>query len=270
MFESAGTFLGPNRSEKQNRARIVPDVMEFTSTFNEARMQLASLRATAFSAVPSPAVASTVAPIPPQRPADQVMPPAVVAALGPDPTSSALNAIEAAAPAPVPVVLSEELAYARAEAPVTSFDGSALDAKGHKISAKDMWCLAQAIYFEARGESYRGQVAVAQVVLNRLKHRLYPKTICGVVFQNQQMRNACQFSFACDGIPETVNDQKAWKQADEIARGVIDGNLYLPEVGRATHYHATYVYPDWAPRMKKVTKIGLHVFYQFKRNWRYG
>ena len=130
--------------------------------------------------------------------------------------------------------------------------------------------MAQAVYFEARGESYRGQVAVAQVVINRLHHRLYPSTICGVVFQNQHMRNACQFSFACDGIPERVNDPKAWKQAQEIARGAVSGQLYVKEVGQATHYHATYVYPDWAPRMKKVTRIGLHVFYQFKRNWRYG
>jgi spore germination cell wall hydrolase CwlJ-like protein len=125
--------------------------------------------------------------------------------------------------------------------------------------------MAQAIYFEARGESYRGQVAVGQVVMNRLAHPIYPKDICQVVFQNQQMHNACQFSFACDGRPETVTDEKSWKQADEIAKGVINGSLYLPEVGKATHYHANYVYPDWAPRLKRVAKIGHHIFYQFKR-----
>ena len=141
---------------------------------------------------------------------------------------------------------------------------------GKKWSQKEMWCLATAIYFESRGEKYRGQVAVGQVVMNRVKHRLYPSTICGVVFQNQQKRNACQFSFACDGIPERVTEQKYWKQAQEIAKGVVDGSLYLSEVGYATHYHATYVYPHWAPRMKKVTKIGLHVFYQFKRGWKFG
>jgi len=84
------------------------------------------------------------------------------------------------------------------------------------------------------------------------------------VFQNQQMHNACQFSFACDGQPETIDDQASWKQANTIAEGVINGSLYLPEVGRATHYHATYVYPDWAPRLKRVAKIGHHIFYQFK------
>jgi spore germination cell wall hydrolase CwlJ-like protein len=108
------------------------------------------------------------------------------------------------------------------------------------------------------------------VVMNRVAHPLYPDTICGVVFQNQSKRNACQFSFACDGIPERVTEQKPWVQAQEIAKGVVDGSLYLSEVGYATHYHATYVYPHWAPRMKKVTKIGLHVFYQFKRGWKFG
>ena len=131
-------------------------------------------------------------------------------------------------------------------------------------------CLATAIYFEARGEAYRGQVAVAQVVLNRVAHKLYPATICGVVFQNQHRRNACQFSFACDGIPERVTDRKSWQQAEDIARGVASGALYLTEVGYSTHYHATYVYPHWAPRMTKVTKIGLHVFYHFKRGWKFG
>jgi spore germination cell wall hydrolase CwlJ-like protein len=108
------------------------------------------------------------------------------------------------------------------------------------------------------------------VVLNRVAHKLYPSTICSVVFQNQHRRNACQFSFACDGVPERVTDRKSWDQAEDIARGVAAGTLYLTEVGYATHYHATYVRPRWAPRMTKVTKIGLHVFYHFKRGWRFG
>ena len=102
-------------------------------------------------------------------------------------------------------------------------------------------------------------------VMHRLHHPIYPKDICQVVYQNQQMRNACQFSFACDGIPEVVNDQKAWAQAKDIAKGVIVGNLYVTEVGYATHYHATYVRPDWAGTMQKMQKIGHHIFYQFKR-----
>ena len=146
----------------------------------------------------------------------------------------------------MPVSASAELAYARETTPATAFD-LLVDKKGNKVSEKELWCMATAIYFEARGESYRGQVAVGQVVMNRVAHKLYPNTICNVVFQNQHMRNACQFSFACDGIPERVTDQKSWAQAEEIAKGVINGTLYLTEVATSTHYHATYVYPHWAP-----------------------
>ena len=103
------------------------------------------------------------------------------------------------------------------------------------------------------------------MVLNRVAHKLYPDTICGVVFQNSQKRNACQFSFACDGIPEKIAEKKAWQQAEDIARGVVDSTLYLPEVANATHYHASYVYPYWAPRLKKLTTVGQHIFYTFKR-----
>ena len=151
------------------------------------------------------------------------------------------------------------MAYARANAPVTDFSQLV-----PAVSERELWCLATAIYFEARGESYRGQVAVAQVVENRVKHPNYPDTICGVVFQNQQRRNACQFSFACDGHPETITDRRAWTQAQDIAQKVASGELYLPEVADATHYHATYVYPYWAPRMTRLTKIGLHIFYRFR------
>jgi spore germination cell wall hydrolase CwlJ-like protein len=183
----------------------------------------------------------------------------MVAALRPD--SAALDAIDSMVPdqsIPMPETLSTKLAYAREDAPVTTFP------KEPEYSSRELWCMATAIYFEARGESYRGQVAVAQVVMNRLKHPLYPKTICGVVFQGESKRNACQFSFACDGRPETVTDKKSWAQAQEIAEKVTTGELYLAEVGKATHYHASYVYPDWAPRLKRVTKIGLHIFYRFK------
>jgi spore germination cell wall hydrolase CwlJ-like protein len=191
--------------------------------------------------------------------------PAAVQVASIDPAqSSALNAIDQVVPmAPTPMAAPRALAYARETTGPTLFDPN-VDKYGNKVSTKDVWCMAQAIYFEARGETYRGQVAVGQVVMNRLAHPIYPKDICQVVFQNQQMHNACQFSFACDGIPETIDDPKSWKQADEIAKGVISGSLYLPEVGKATHYHATYVYQDWAPRLKRVAKIGHHIFYQFK------
>src|SRR5690606_37674176 len=159
-------------------------------------------------------------------------------------SSEALSAIDDAAfgGAPLPALQSQQLSYARADTPKTLFDGIVRDKYGKTVPDRELACLAEAIYFEARGESYRGEVAVGQVVMNRMQHRLYPATICGVVYQNQHKRNACQFSFACDGMPERVNEQKAWDQAEEIAEGVVSGKLYLTEVGYATHYHATYVY----------------------------
>jgi spore germination cell wall hydrolase CwlJ-like protein len=268
LFEGT-SFTGTNRALKQDRARAQVDLASYSSDFSDIRARIAALRNPAAATTTETAAAA---------PADTS--PVEVASIDPAAidASAALSAIDAlAAPgeeAPVPMTMSKQLAYAREDLPATTFDDAGnpafLDKKGKKVSDKELWCMATAIYFEARGESYRGQVAVGQVVMNRVAHPLYPDTICGVVFQNQNKRNACQFSFACDGIPETVNDQKSWKQAMKIAKGVVSGAEYLPEVGYATHYHATYVRPQWAPRMKKVTKIGMHVFYQFKRGWKYG
>lgn len=123
-------------------------------------------------------------------------------------------------------------------------------------------CLAEAIYFEARSEPYDGQVAVAQVVLNRVKNPAYPDTVCDVVYQNEGRRNACQFSFACDGIPDRVRDTASWDQAVEIAEDISLGRVWLDEVGTSTHYHAAYVWPNWADSFKLRERIGLHLFYQ--------
>jgi spore germination cell wall hydrolase CwlJ-like protein len=257
LFDASPMFSGPNRSEKVNRARLTPDGITISSGFDGIRRQLAAARNPGADAG-TPQVA-------------MVDPAQVDASVTGVPDNAALGAIDQVVPmaAPTPMTPTGTLAYARETTPATAFDLS-VDKFGGKVTERDLWCMATAIYFEARGESYRGQVAVGQVVMNRLSHPIYPKTICGVVFQNQQMRNACQFSFACDGIPETVNDPSSWKQAETIARGVINGSLYLPEVEKATHYHATYVYPDWAPRLKRVVKIGHHIFYKFKRDWTYG
>jgi spore germination cell wall hydrolase CwlJ-like protein len=137
-------------------------------------------------------------------------------------------------------------------------------------SRKEKKCLADAIYFEARGEPELGQIAVAQVVLNRLKNPAYPNTICGVVYQNKHRRNRCQFSFACDGIREYISDKASWAEAQALAKRVMedDKTLYIKDVGASTHYHATYVRPRWARHMTKKEKIGRHIFYQtFKGGW---
>ena len=127
-------------------------------------------------------------------------------------------------------------------------------------------CLANAIYFEARGESVRGQIAVAQVVMNRVFSGYYPHDVCGVVYQDSHRHLACQFTFACDGIPDVVNEPDAWKRATEIARDTLDGKLWLADVGKATHYHAYWVHPWWVREMRKLDRIGVHTFYR-PRNW---
>ncbi|MBY5784116.1 cell wall hydrolase [Rhizobium leguminosarum] len=130
------------------------------------------------------------------------------------------------------------------------------------FSAQEQQCLASGIYFEARGESVKGQAAVAQVILNRVRNPSYPKTICGVVYQNEDWRNRCQFSFACDSIKDRVNSEYHWRVARDVAMAVTSGKIWLPQVGSATHYHAVYVRPRWAKTMEKVGRIGLHVFYR--------
>jgi spore germination cell wall hydrolase CwlJ-like protein len=125
-------------------------------------------------------------------------------------------------------------------------------------------CLAQAIYFEARGEPETGQAAVAQVVLNRLTSGLYPASICGVVFQNRSHYKACQFSFACEGRSLRVHDAEAWTQAQHVAEDALSGHAWLADVGGSTHYHANYVRPRWARALKKMDVIGRHIFYRLK------
>jgi spore germination cell wall hydrolase CwlJ-like protein len=129
-------------------------------------------------------------------------------------------------------------------------------------TAKEQRCLAEAIYFEARGESEEGQVAVAQVVLNRVKNPAYPNSICGVVYQNKHKRNRCQFSFACDGIRDRIASPGAWKTAQRLSKEVLDGKQYLKMVDASTHYHANYVNPRWARSMVKRGQVGLHIFYK--------
>lgn len=122
-------------------------------------------------------------------------------------------------------------------------------------------CLAKAVYFEARSESELGQLAVAKVVLNRVKDPNYPKTICGVVYQGSDHRNSCQFSFACDGVADEVKNKAAWENSKRIAQKAIDGDQTIRVIGAATNYHADYVRPRWAKEMRKLIKIGRHIFY---------
>ena len=122
-------------------------------------------------------------------------------------------------------------------------------------------CLARAVYFEARSESELGQLAVARVILNRTKDPAYPKTICGVVYQGSNVRNSCQFSFACDGLPDDVKQPAAWANSKRIAQKAMSGTKSMQIMNTATNYHADYVRPKWAGNMKRLVKIGRHIFY---------
>jgi spore germination cell wall hydrolase CwlJ-like protein len=146
--------------------------------------------------------------------------------------------------------------------PMSPAERLRLDDKGR---AKAVKCLTEAIYFEARGEPVRGQIAVAQVVMNRVFSGYYPNTVCGTVYQNANRHLACQFTFACDGIPEVVREPDAWDRAKKIAAETLDGQLWLPEVGKATHYHAYWVHPSWVHEMTRMYRLGVHTFYRPKR-----
>jgi spore germination cell wall hydrolase CwlJ-like protein len=135
-----------------------------------------------------------------------------------------------------------------------------------KARAKSEKCLSEAVYFEARGEAVRGQIAVAQVVMNRAFSGFYPNTVCGVVYQNKHRHFACQFTFACDNVADVVREPDMWDRAKKIARAMLDGQLWLPEVAKSTHYHAYWVHPSWVHEMKKMYKFGVHTFYR-PRAW---
>jgi hypothetical protein len=141
---------------------------------------------------------------------------------------------------------------------------AAVEALVAEVEAKgdDQWrCLSEAIYHEARGESLQGQVAVAEVILNRVESGRYPSTVCGVVEQGTGQRNMCQFSYYCDGRSDAVDDDEAWAKAGRIARAMLDGAPRLLTDG-AMFYHTKAVAPYWADEFVQTASIGAHLFYR--------
>ena len=126
--------------------------------------------------------------------------------------------------------------------------------------ARELDCLSQAVYYEARGESSQGQAAVAQVVLNRTRHPGYPRSVCGVVYQGAQQQT-CQFSFACDGSARRPREMSAWKRAQGVAARAL-GGFVLADVGDATHFHVARLGGIWGAGLVQVAQIGTHVFYR--------
>src|SRR5690606_18879319 len=119
-----------------------------------------------------------------------------------------------------------------------------------------------AVYYEAAREPRLGQEAVAQIVLNRLRHPAYPRTVCGVVYEGSQRLSGCQFTFTCDGSLYFAPEPGLWERARVVAERALKGHV-AAQVGTATHYHADYVAPYWAPTLYKIVQIGAHIFYRW-------
>lgn len=186
----------------------------------------------------------------------------------PDPDMKVLASLPSAADEPSKGVESGESIAAKGEVNADNqrakTPAERLGLFDEKSRAKSEKCLTEAIYFEARGEAVRGQIAVAQVVMNRTFSGFYPNTVCGVVYQNKHRHMACQFTFACDNNPDVVTEPEMWERAKKISKAMLDGQIWLPEVDRSTHYHAYYVRPSWVNEMKRMYKFGVHTFYRPK------
>ncbi len=173
-------------------------------------------------------------------------------------TASARNALEE--PRLKPARSAAETFTGDAVADFVDFDFNSLTVA--KLDAEERNCLAQAIYYEARSEPRIGQLAVADVVLNRVASRLYPNSICEVVFQGSERHTGCQFSFTCDGSMKLPLNRRKWKSSEDLAGAILAG-IRAPVSRDATHYHANYVSPGWANKLTPTATIGTHKFYKF-------
>jgi spore germination cell wall hydrolase CwlJ-like protein len=128
--------------------------------------------------------------------------------------------------------------------------------------ARALTCLTMAVYYEAATQGQDGEAAVAQVVLNRVRNPLFPKSVCGVVFEGSYLPTGCQFTFTCDGSLARRPSAAGWKQASEVAERALNGYVQKA-VGEATHYHTVWVVPYWQPTLVKLTRVGAHIFYRW-------
>jgi spore germination cell wall hydrolase CwlJ-like protein len=183
-------------------------------------------------------------------------------------------AAEAAPPAPPPLILQpvapQQALKVNSEIPLTSGPNPAaapFEFKGNAAArTQAMNCLASAVYYEAGNQDTDGERAVAQVVLNRVRHPAFPNSVCGVVYQGSTRPTGCQFTFTCDGSLAREPDADGWRRAWKVAEDALSGAVYAP-VGWATHYHANYVLPTWASSMAKNAIVGAHLFYRWAGGW---
>ena len=124
---------------------------------------------------------------------------------------------------------------------------------------KEVECLARNIYFEAGGEPNAGKIAVAEVTMNRVQSKQYPRTVCGVV--HQRIKGTCQFSWVCEGKKNVRRNTNAWQDSVKIAENILISKKHYVIIGNAKHFHAVYVDPEWAESKRVIKKIGQHIFY---------
>ncbi len=190
------------------------------------------------------------------------------------PEPAAAPAPHTAPPAPPPLILKaiapQDAIKLNSEIPVTSGPNPAAAAflfKGNEVAkTQALECLASAVYYEAGNQDESGERAVAQVVLNRVRHPAFPNSICGVVYEGSTRPTGCQFTFTCDGSLMREPDADGWQRAWKIAVDALSGYVFAP-VGWATHYHADYVVPTWASSMAKNIVVGAQIFYRWPGSW---
>lgn len=161
--------------------------------------------------------------------------------------------------------LQELVAQPKSTTGEVQFSRNWIDAQP-KASGSEQWrCLAEALYFEARGENVKGQFAVAEVILNRVKSQRFPSSVCGVIHQGTGKKYQCQFTYTCDGYAEVIAEPRAFARVGKVARYVLDGKVPALTDG-ATHYHTTAVSPRWSKVYTRTAQIGVHMFY--RHTWR--
>ena len=182
---------------------------------------------------------------------------------------------EQMAPAPPPLLVRdiapEDALAMNGKIPLASGPNPAaapfsMDGMTSATRARALECLASAVYYEAGNQDEDGERAVAQVILNRVRHPAFPSSVCGVVYQGSTRQTGCQFTFTCDGSLERRPNAAGWARASRIAQAALTGAVFTP-VGLATHYHADYVVPYWASSMAKNAVIGAHLFYRWAGSW---
>ena len=184
------------------------------------------------------------------------------------------NSVQAAPPAPPPLLLKQvapqQALQINAAIPIESGPNPAASPfvfSGNAAARNQaLTCLASAVYYEAGNQDADGQRAVAQVVLNRVRHPAFPSSVCGVVYEGSTRATGCQFTFTCDGSLYRQPDAEGWKQAYNVAKAALAGAVYAP-VGWATHYHADYVVPYWSTTLAKSAVVGAHIFYRWAGGW---